>query len=237
MFGFGSPTKKVSSRPARRLSLESLEARDCPSAFTATQILPVDLYCAYAKQQSNGAVGSLVVTETHTYGTGHIVNVSGSVSGPGAGGSLVEIDGPIEGLVTTNADGSFSFSAPAKYLGNLMIGAVSSSLVSSNVVQDAVADVAPTIVSFTYTKLNNSTYQFTVQVNYQAPAAGLVVSFGGAPQMLQNETAVVQPNGSLYTATLTIDSTNGVADTGTATAQIVSDWWGLSSNLASVEVS
>jgi hypothetical protein len=236
MFGFCSPTKKAPARPARRPSLESLEARDCPSTFAATLLLPVDLYGAYASQQSNGAAGPLVVKESHTYGSSHNVNVSGSVSGPGAGGSLIEFEGPIDGVTTANADGTFSFTAPASYLGNLMVGAVNGGRVSSNVLQDAIADVAPTIVNFTCTKLNSTTYQFTAQVNYQAPAAGLMVSFGGGPLMLQNEAATVQTNGDLYTVTLTVDSTNGAADTGTATAQVVSDWWGLSSNVASVDV-
>ena len=83
-------------------------------------------------------------------------------------------------------------------------------------------------------QINSVSFEFTGQVN-ATYAQGLTVTFGGQLATLQGQTytATVAADG---TFTLYVNLTGGSADTGLATAQIMTDNWGLQSNLASVNV-
>src|ERR1700679_2270074 len=119
MFGFFTPATRRSSF-ARTLSLESLETRDCPSTFVPSTIVPVDLNAAATAQQTNGPAGPYTVTMNYTFQSGQNIEVSGAVTGPSPGGQTIEFEGPIEGFVTTNPDGTYDFTTPAAYLGPIL---------------------------------------------------------------------------------------------------------------------
>jgi hypothetical protein len=232
---FSPPEQPAASR--RRLALEPLESRDCPSTltpieprdcpstFTPTHVLPVDLGAATPGN-------TLTVTVSHTYGTGHTVHVTGAVTGAGAAGATVEFQGQVSGLATPNPDGTFDFTATADALGNVLVGAVSGPNVVSNITSDPITNTAPLIQNFAVRKLDSTTYQLTGKVQDEC-APGLVVVFGGQPVSLQGKMAVVQNDG---TFTLTVTMAQGSADTGTADAQVQHDWWGAASDFAYVSV-
>jgi hypothetical protein len=212
--------------PRRRLAVEWLESRDCPSSFMPTSTPSTDL--------STAAPGTaLTLTVSHTYLSGHNVHFTGAVSGPGAGNAMVEFQGEVSGLVVPNADGTFDFTATAAGLGNVLVGAVAGPNVVSNVASDPIANDAPVIVNFAVKQLDSTTYQFTGKVLDEYPA-GLVVVFGGQPVSLQGQKATVQSDG---TFSLTVTMAQGSADTGTADVQVQSDWWGASSDYAFALVS
>jgi len=236
MFRLFSP----SERPAatrRRLALEPLESRDCPSmimpieshdsasTFIPTHVLPADLSAATPGNTLN-------LTVSHTYLAGHDVHFTGAVSGPGAAKAMVEFQGEVSGLVSPNPDGTFDFVATADDLGNVLVGAVNGSTVTSNITSDPIANTAPVIVNFAVKHLDSTTCVFTGQVQANYPP-GLVVYFGGAPASLLNQQAVVQSDG---TFSLTLSMTQGAADTGNADVQVRADWWGAASDFAYVLV-
>jgi hypothetical protein len=90
------------------------------------------------------------------------------------------------------------------------------------------AHSAPVISNFTATQGSNNVWTFTGLVTDDSPA-GLTVNFGGLPS-LQDKTATVGADGRF---SLTVALAQG--ESGEATAQ-VTDWWGLTSNLAWVMV-
>lgn len=263
MFGwFSSPSARPVKSLPRRLSLEALETRDCPSTFYSTNILPVDLNAAYANQQGGGGGGggggfglegngnqqlgfgggglsgpNLTLTVNLQYYTGQNVILTGGVTST-VGGNVsnieIEFEGPVEGFTLTDPDGTFSFMTQASYLGNLLAGAVDapSSTLLSSVVPTLLSDSSPVIYNFAVTQLQGNAYAFSgnVTANY---APGQQINFGGAPQSLQGLTTTVAADGSFY---LIVQMVNGNNDNGTATAQILNDGWGYSSNVATVDV-
>ena len=259
MLRFFSPLSARRSRFARTFSLESLETRDCPSTFVPATIVPVDLNAAATAQQTNGAAGPYTVTMNYTFQSGQNIEITGAVSGLNAGGQTIEFEGPIEGFVTTNADGTFDFTTPAAYLGPVLaavlpplsgslgggslgggslgggtLGGGTTPTVASNVVSETLVDIAPVISNFNYVQINSVSFEFTGQVT-GTYIQGLTVTFGGQLATLQAQTytATVTADGSFV---LYVNLTGGSADTGLATAQIMTDNWGLQSNLASVNV-
>jgi hypothetical protein len=229
MFSFFCSAKPAPAVTRRRLMLESLESRDCPSQFMPMGSVPVDLNPLYQTQQNSGGSHSpIVLNYSLSYGINHDVNVVGTVTGPGAAGAQIEFEGPINGIAITTSDGSFDFTTSAQYLGNLLAGVIQGSTVVSNIAADLVNNVAPVIQNFTWVKLDNTTYEFTGKVIDEHPG-GLVVNFGGAPQSLQGKTAVVNNDG---TFSLVVTMSNTSSDVGNADVQIAYDWWGATSQYA-----
>ena len=249
MFGFSpSPARRSSFARrspvvSRRLGLESLEARDCPTTFY-TGPLSVDLVGAQQAQQTNGPAGPYTITMYYTQHGGQNMEITGSVTGPSPANQVIEFEGPIDGYTVTDSNGNFDFTTQTSYLGNLL-GAVvlpgpqgpnspppPAPAPESNVAQDILTDQAPVISTFTLTQLNGCTYELSGTVTGPA-VQGLVVTFGGQVQQLQGQTAVVQANG---TFALTVNMTQGTLNNGLITAQIMADNWGFSSNVASTLV-
>jgi hypothetical protein len=243
MFRLFFPSEQPAAK-RRRLALEPLESRDCPSTFTPTQVLPADPSAATpgstftpthvlpADLSAATPGNTLNVTVSHTYLAGHDVHVTGAVSGPGAANATVEFQGQVSGLATANPDGTFDFVATADNLGNVLVGAVTGTTVTSNITSDPITNTAPVIVNFAVKHFDSTTCQFTGQVLGNYPP-GLVVYFGGAPASLQTQQATVQSDG---TFSLTLTMAQGDADTGNANAQVQADWWGAASNVAYVLV-
>jgi hypothetical protein len=261
MLGFFSlSSRRPTASLTRRLSLESLETRDCPSAFYSTNILPVDLNAAYANQQNGGGFGGIVgngngsfnlgeggsgngvswvtLTVGLQYGANQNVTLSGSVtsaSGGNVGGIEIEFEGPVDGFLFTDADGTFGFTTQAAYLGNQLAAAVNApaATLMSSVMPTLISDTAPVIQNFAVEQLQgNNVFAFSGNVVANYPP-GMQINFGGAPQSLQGLTTTVAADGSFY---LIVQMVNGVNDNGTATAQILNDGWGFSSNIATVDV-
>jgi hypothetical protein len=250
MFGFSpSPSRRFPSfarrspNVSRRLCLESLESRYCPTPFY-TGALSVDLNAAEQAQQTNGPAGPYTVTMYYTQQAGQNMEITGTVTGPTSANQVVEFEGPIDGYTVTDNNGDFDFTVPASYLGNLLAGVVPPGpqgpngppaspgpgiVVQSNVAQDVLSDQAPVISTFCVTQVSTATYEFSGTVTGPS-VQGLIVTFGGQVQQLQGQTAVVQANG---TFSLTLTLTQGTQNSGVVTAQIMADNWGFSSNVAS----
>src|SRR5262245_54588708 len=106
------------STNTRRLDLEALESRHCPSTFTATQALPVSL------STHQDASGPYTVVISYMSLSGHNVSIGGMVVSA-VGAKTVQIEGAVQGLVKTDDDGTFNITAQADHLGDLFAGVVS----------------------------------------------------------------------------------------------------------------
>jgi hypothetical protein len=236
MLRWWSPTLKKSdlSRPVRwrriTLHLEVLEARDCPSAspydppVTAGDAILSDTVLVMASDPGLSLSLSVVPRPRGT------ATVSGQVAGDSpTGGLTVTLSGVVSGSVTTNADGTFTYTGSASGLGQIQAAVTDG---AGNTVTSSTTLVAtpPTIVNFRAVNNGNNNWTFTGQI--QDPnAVGLVVTVAGIPSLDNNNaSATVQPNGSFaYTVTLRPGEFGGV------TAECV-DWWGQASNEATAYV-
>jgi hypothetical protein len=223
--------KRLSVRPRRiTLQLEALEARDCPSASSlAVPVVPADAVpssTTFAVVSNSGIALTLSVVP----GPGGTATISGQVSGGSAtGGLTVTLSGVVSGNVTTNADGTFTFTGPASGPGQILAAVTDD---AGNTVTSSVNLSAgpPTIVNFRAINNGNNSWTFTGQV--QGPyAAGLIVTLAGIPSLDNNSaSAMVQADGSFtYTITLQPGESGGV------TAQCI-DGWGQASNEATAYV-
>jgi hypothetical protein len=228
MFFWASPTSKKTKKPKkshsvpRRISLqlEALEARYCLSASA-----PAPLASEGVAQADTVSGQDLAITLSVTAGPG-TATVSGQVTGDAFNGGLtVTFTGVVSGSVTTNADGTFSFTATASSLGQIQasvmdaVGNTATSSVNFN-------SIPPTIVNFRAINNGNNIWTFTGQV--QGPyVAGLVVTLRGIPSLNSNSaSATVEANG---TFSYTIGLQPG--ESGPVTAECI-DWWGQASNEA-----
>jgi hypothetical protein len=233
MFRWVSLTRKTKkplpARPRRvTLQLESLETRDCPSA--SSLILPVVPDPALSIPAIVGVSNQgLSLTLTATPGPAGTAMVSGQVTGPAAGGLTVTFTGVVSGSVTTNADGTFTFSGQASGLGQVQATVTDG---AGNTVSSAVSLSAPTptIVNFRVVNDGNGRWTFTGQVQ-GANTAGLVVSLAGIPALDNNNaSATVQANGT-FSCTVNLQP----GECGGVTADCI-DWWGQASNEATTYV-
>jgi hypothetical protein len=163
-------------------------------------------------------------------GPGGSATVSGQVSGGAApGGLTVTLTGVVSGTVTTNADGTFTFTGPTSGPGQIQ-ATVTDDAGSTATASVNLSPAPPTIVNFGAVNNGNNSWTFTGQV--QGPyAAGMIVTLGGIPSLDGNNAyATVQPNGTFsYTITLLPGECGGV------TAECV-DSWGQASNEATAYV-
>jgi hypothetical protein len=163
-----------------------------------------------------------VVSLSVSYGSQRTVTLTGTVTSVNAGGRTIIFSGKVTGTVTTNADGTFSYTATASGLGTVQGSTIDLWGQNSNTPTVTLTSNAPSIAGFTATHGTNG-WTFTGTVNDESPA-GLTITFGGIPDMV-GKTTTIQSNG---TFSFTIDLGT---DYGTVTAQ-TADWWGLRSNIA-----
>ncbi len=162
-------------------------------------------------------------------GPNRTVTITGQVSCNSPAGLTVTLSGIVSGSVTTNTDGTFTFTGVASALGQIYATVTDIWGVSAGS-STALTNAPPTIVNFRAINNGNNTWTFTGQVQDEY-AAGLVVRLRGIPSLDNNNVAVtVQANGT-FSYTITLRPGEG----GVVTADCT-DWWGLTSSQASAYV-
>lgn len=170
MFAFftRSARKPRSSSDKRaRLSVEPLEARDCPAAPQIT----------------------LEVTML----TGRMVRLSGTVTDENPATVLVQFSGAAVGNTNGNASGSYSLEIEGLSLGTVFANGTDQENLSSNTPQGNLTSSAPVITDFVAMEEGGGYWAFRGRVIDECPG-GLVVRFGGLPS-LAGRTATVDSSG------------------------------------------
>ena len=157
------------------------------------------------------------------------MTVTGRVSGNSPGGLTVTLSGVVSGSVSTNADGTYTYTGPASALGQIQATVTDAwgDTVSSST---TLANQPPAILNFKAVSNGNNSWTFTGQVQDEY-ATGLVVQLGGIPSLNNGSASVtVQPNGT-FTYTISLKPGENCC----VTAEC-SDWWGQASNEATAFV-
>ena len=149
MFGLftRTPRKAVPTRPAsRRLMLEKLEERDCPSTITLTTRM---------------MTGTKAV-----YFMGRVTNT------PNPGGLTVQLSGVASGTATTSANGTFMVQLVASGLGTEYAATADG---QSNTAQATLTDPAPTVDQFEWGEGAGGMFDFSGHVSggYQGETVNL----------------------------------------------------------------
>jgi hypothetical protein len=162
-------------------------------------------------------------------GPNRTVTVTGQVSGNSPAGLTVTLSGVVSGSVTTNANGTFTYTGAASAPGPIQATVTDLWGVTVSAVTTLTSQ-PPAILNFKAVNNGNNSWTFTGQVQDEY-AAGLVVRLGGIPSLDNNNaSAIVQADGKFsYTITLEPGEQGGV------TAQCT-DWWGQPSNEATAYV-
>jgi hypothetical protein len=225
--------------------LEALERRDCPSALgmqpaqelwyllnTAPPRTPAASIMK-PKDLIGGGGGGILLSLQLAYNTQNSVTLSGTVEDGFTSnqGVSVYFSGEATGTAVTGAGGSFSLTTNASGLGVVSAYAVDSTGHQSNTARVTISVAAPVISNFTAVEEEGQMFTFSGNVTAQS-APGLTITFGGIPS-LQNQTTTVQAN-STFSFSVQLNSDG--SDNGTATAQVLSDWWGQQSNVATTSV-
>lgn len=197
------------SRPAERRSphfalpcLESLEGRLSPTAMTATLSLNV------------------------SYGLGRNVTLSGDLTAtPNPGNQLITIQGMVNGQVVTDAEGRYSLSANANYLGVVSAQKADG---SSSVATTAITDAAPIVSVFNAIEGAEGMWSLQGTVSYHRPFEALTVNFGGTAVSINGRTTEASSNGVF---TLSVQLNGTVSDNGTIWAEAISPWGLVSSRM------
>jgi hypothetical protein len=157
------------------------------------------------------------------------VTVTGQVSCNSPCGLTVTLSGVVSGSVTTNANGTFTYTGPASALGQIQATVTDVWAVTATS-STTLTNKPPTIIDFQAINNGNNSWTFTGQV-VDEYAAGLVVRLGGIPTLDNTgATATVQANGTFsYTISLPPGQIGGV------TAECI-DWWGQASSEATTFV-
>jgi hypothetical protein len=149
--------------------------------------------------------------------------LSGQVSADNPGGLTVSFNGAVSGSVVTNPDGSFSFQAPASYLGTVEVSTQDIWGQASNTAEVSLSVTAPSL-SLTAVMGPDQTVTLSGQVSADNPG-GLSVTFSGAA----TGSVVTNPDGSFSFQTQ-------ASCLGTVQA-ITQDVWGQTSNIAEASLS
>jgi hypothetical protein len=156
------------------------------------------------------------------------VQVTGQVIDDNPAADHVVISGIVSGSVTPDAQGHFTFTAPAGRLGAVSAVAWNPQMQTSNTAQGQVTSTPPVIINFVAVNEDGNYWTFQGHVQDES-AQGEMIYFAGLPDM-QNARAMVDANGD-FTVTVQLQS----GEHGTVTAQTM-DWWGLASNQAQAAV-
>jgi hypothetical protein len=165
------------------------------------------------------------LTLSVTYGTQKTVTLWGRVSDtPTPGGVTVEFRGAATGTATTDGDGNYSVTLTANQLGTVTAATNDE---QCNTVQLTLTSMPPRIVDFGWSVSPTGMTTFSGRVIDES-APGLTVTFGGEPESVQGQTTTVGADGWFHFSVLL---NGGPADNGMVTA-VVTDWWGLQSQIA-----
>jgi len=162
-------------------------------------------------------------------GPGRTVTVTGQVSANSPAGLTVTLSGVVSGSVITTSNGTFSWTGTASGLGQIQATVTDVWGVTASS-STTLTDNPPKIVNFQAINNGKNSWTFTGQVQY-AYAAGLVVTLGGIPSLVNaNASATVQANG-----TFTLNIMLQPGEIGSATAECT-DAWGQASTVATTYV-
>jgi hypothetical protein len=171
------------------------------------------------------AVAPPQITLTLTYGTGHQLLLSGTVTDNSPNGLKVTITGivPPGSAATTDGLGNYSTTLTAMRLGDVSATTVDCWGQASNTATVTASNTAPVVANLWASAGKYDTWTITGTVTDEH-AAGLTVTFSGLPA-LNGKTAVVQADG-----TFTLNVMIPPNQSGYIYAQ-THDWWGLASNI------
>jgi hypothetical protein len=155
-----------------------------------------------------------------SYGAERTVTLTGQVSDETPGGRTVTFTGVVTGTVTTNANGTFSYTTTASGLGNVQAITIDPWGLTSAAAQLTLTRDAPVITSFQIVQQYGTTWVVSGHVQDASPS-GLVVVLGGLP-CLQGVNAPVDGLGNFN-----IEVTIPVAQEGMTATADVTNWWGL----------
>jgi hypothetical protein len=167
------------------------------------------------------------ITMSVTYGSQRTVTLEGTVYDETPAGIPVAISGVIANqTVYTNSEGHFSLTAVASGLGDVHGQATDIGGHQSNVAIVTLVNNAPQIVDMSVSCMGDNTYVLTGHVLDESPG-GLTFTLGGDVDAFRGRLVTVNADGTFSISATITDPT----DRGEITAQ-VTDWWGLTSNLA-----
>ncbi len=154
-----------------------------------------------------------------SYGYGHSVTLSGDLTNTSLpGGQLISIQGVVNGQALTNAQGHYTYSANAPYLGTV---AAQKTDGSSNVASNAITDAAPVITVLDAIEGANRMWTIQGTLTYHRPFDTLTVNFGGAPAHISGTRATAGSDGS-FSLSVELDGTAN--DNGEMWARAVSPY-------------
>src|SRR5262249_51294077 len=165
-----------SPRPAARRyrpQVEHLEERFClDGGSNGSSFLP--------------GPGPVITSFTVHMLTRKSVELDGTVADPHPGSGTVTVGGVMTGAVSTNRDGSFSFTADASSLGTVTAVATDDRSLTSNPAGGQVVSNPPQIDSFYGGVQSGNTWTFQGHVTDESPA-GLTVAFSSNVPQLQGQ--------------------------------------------------
>lgn len=168
------------------------------------------------------------------YGEGNEITLTGVLTDDQPGGRIISLSGVIEQEVTTDPYGGFSITLNATTLGSIqaLTTASNGNLVLAPSV--SVESNCPFIEEFVCGEDLGSPgwFIFAGRVIDESPG-GLTVHFGGSPVSLGGKSAVTESDGWF---SLRVQLNGTATDNGTGEA-VVTDWWGLQSDVATCDVS
>ncbi len=189
-----------------------------------------DLAHALGWAETTIAVTAPSVSLSLAYGTRNNVTVSGTVTGLDVASRNVTIAGVSSGTAVTDDSGNFSLTTTASAVGNITATTVDPWWQSSNTATVTVSSNAPVIEDFGAIHGFGNIWIFRGRVVDESPA-GLTIRFGGLSS-LSGRTVTVDDDGT-FSFARTLDP---MMDGRTASA-IVTDWFGIQSELVLCDVS
>jgi len=165
-----------------------------------------------------------------TPGERRMVTIAGEVFDEHPGGLTVTLGGVVNVSTTTDEHGLFSVTLDVSHLGNVSGLTHDAEGLASNLALGAITTLKPEILNLTWSLIGD-TCTIRGQVNDESPE-GLVVVFDSSMAAFAGMTATVDAGGWFeLSETIPMDQTLWA----TITLQ-VTDWWGISSDLFSVNL-
>ena len=161
------------------------------------------------------------ITVSVEYLSNRMVTLSGRVTDDQPGGHTITFDGVIQGSVTADEYGYYSYTAEATALGTVYVVTENASGFASNTAEAMLASSPPMIVSFYHVVHLDGTVSFIGTVMDES-VGGITVTFGYA---LDGETVICFASGD-FSLRVVLE-----AD-GESASAMATDWWGLESELS-----